>query len=57
MKTILKKYVPFLPVLALLYFFMQIGSADAYHADSKRSEQNVITHSDDGSFAKEILDQ
>lgn len=57
MKTLLRKYVPFLPVLALLYFFMQVGSADAYHTDSRKIEQNVITHSDNDNFAKEILNQ
>ncbi|MEK6596268.1 MAG: hypothetical protein AABZ18_07125 [Pseudomonadota bacterium] len=57
MKTLLRKYVPFLPVLALLYFFMQVGSADAYHTDNRKIEQNVITHSDDDNFAKEILNQ
>ncbi|MEK6736010.1 MAG: hypothetical protein AABY47_05530 [Pseudomonadota bacterium] len=57
MKTILRKYIPFLPVFALLYFFMQLGSTDAYQTDSRKIEQNVITQSDDDNFAQEIPNQ
>ena len=44
MKTKLGKYVPFLPILALLYFFMQMGSAEAQNTDGNKTMQNVATH-------------
>lgn len=46
MKTLLGKYVPFLPLLALLFFFMQMGSADADNMISGSMGQNIGMQSD-----------
>lgn len=45
MKAILGRYVPFLPIFALLIFFVQIGSAEAQNTDSIEIVQNARTHS------------
>jgi hypothetical protein len=45
MKALLGRYVPFLPIVAILIFFVQMGSAEAQNTDIE-IVQNARTHGD-----------